>query len=506
MTDRRHGYDVSVGYAANFLREIAPDWLRFCIRAHGFEPPQTGPDYRYLDLGCGPGFHICLLAAANPGAEFVGVDFQSDHIAQCEALATAAGLTNVRFVQADFLELAAAWPAELGAFDYIGVYGILSWVSAELRAAVFQCVAHASKPGTVAAFGYNSQPGWLKGVAFQHVANEFSRDRAADAALEGAIRMFWRLTHAKAPVSELISAFKPQLEVLATQPTSYLAHEFLTDNWTPLWHSTVARELQDAGFTFVGSATVAEALLPDSLQPELRAFVLEQPDETLRQDVQDIVINQQFRRDMFCREPGKATGTDLDGTALIHLFSPPQQGAPVRFKSAFGELVVDYAMVADIVAALADGPKTVDELMALTSPVPRHTRSMLLSMIEAHILAIGTSTPGSAEITERFNAAVARAVANGTAYQNTAAAVLGSGTPAGELDLLLLDAWLSDDGGRDEEALAQGLVERLTKLGRELKFQGAALGEEQLRGQARSIARLFIDQVVPRWRKLGVLQ
>ena len=153
MTDRRHGYDVSVGYAANFLREIAPDWLRFCIRAHGFEPPQTGPDYRYLDLGCGPGFHICLLAAANPGAEFVGVDFQSDHIAQCEALATAAGLTNVRFVQADFLDLAAAWPAELGAFDYIGVYGILSWVSAELRAAVFQCVAHASKPGTVAAFG-----------------------------------------------------------------------------------------------------------------------------------------------------------------------------------------------------------------------------------------------------------------------------------------------------------------------------------------------------------------
>ena len=88
MADESHGYNVSVGYSAHFIREIAPDWMRFCTRANGFEAPETGPTYRYLDLGCGPGFHLCLLAATNPQAEFVGVDFQSDHIEHARGLRT----------------------------------------------------------------------------------------------------------------------------------------------------------------------------------------------------------------------------------------------------------------------------------------------------------------------------------------------------------------------------------------------------------------------------------
>jgi hypothetical protein len=50
------------------------------------------------------------------------------------------------------------------------------------------------------------------------------------------------------------------------------------------------------------------------------------------------------------------------------------------------------------------------------------------------------------------------------------------------------------------------LVDRLSSLGRELKFQGSALSAEQLRAQALSIAQLFTGQVVPRWRKLGVVE
>lgn len=504
MADAFHGYNVSVGYSAHFIREVAPDWMRFCTRAHGFEPPRTGRSYRYLDLGCGPGFHLCLLAAANPDAEFVGVDFQTDHIEHARGLADAAQLSNVRFIQADFLDLAADWPAELGTFDYIVLYGILSWVSAELRTAVFQCVDHGSKPGTLVAFGYNAWPGWLRGIPFQHMANEFARTRDAEGALEGAINMFRRLVNVTSPVSQQITAFKPQLDLLVGQPTSYLAHELLTDNWTPLWHSHVARELGPE-FGYVASGTIAEALLPDSLPPELRAFVVEQDDQCLRQDVQDIVINQQFRRDIFCRNPRRAPKADLDADPLLYLFSAPQYGAPVQFKTTFGGLTVEYSAVADIVAALADGPKTVGELMALKSPVVRHTRSIILSMLDANMLVIGAASPGSAEIAQRCNAAVARAVTKGQPYHYTAAAVLGSGTPAGELDLLLLDTWLADPAAADEKILARGLAERLAALGRELKFQGAALAGEELHLQAVRIARLFLDQVVPKWRRLGVI-
>ena len=342
MADRRHGYDVSVGYPASFFPQLAPNWLDFCIRVQGFDPQRTGPSYRYADMGCGPGFHLCLLAAANPQAEFVGIDFDTN-IKHGHDLAAAAGLTNVSFARADFVDLATSWPTELGTFDYLVFQGVLSWVSPEVRAAAFQCVAQASKSGTVASFGYNIPPGWLSSVPFQHVANQFGKRRGAEAAIAGAFAMFRRLTDANA---QLFGQMKPQLDVMAAQPLTYLAHEFLPDHWAPLWHSEVAQQLRQVDFTYVGSATVAEALLPNSLPPELASIIKEQPDDSLRQDIQDIVIVQRLRRDIFCREPRPARSNALEGDTPIFLLSPPQEGAPVHFRTTFGGLMVDYDAVA----------------------------------------------------------------------------------------------------------------------------------------------------------------
>src|SRR5689334_21568064 len=107
MNDWSHGYNVSVGYSYGFYREMTPDCLDVCAGIGGCEPPQRqGRPFRYLELGCGQGFGLCLLAAAEPDAEFVGVDFQPDHIEHATGLAETAGLSNLRFVRADFLDLA----------------------------------------------------------------------------------------------------------------------------------------------------------------------------------------------------------------------------------------------------------------------------------------------------------------------------------------------------------------------------------------------------------------
>lgn len=506
MADGRHGYIASMGYPSFFFREMGADWLDFCTRTQGFEPNRTGPFYRYLDLGCGQGFHLCLLAATNPQAEFVGIDFEPDFIAHAASLAASAGLTNVSFVRADFLDLAAAWPTELGVFDYIALQGILSWISPELRSAVIQCVAHASKPGTTGSFGYNAPPGWLSSVPFQHVAHELGKGLDDEAALNGAITMFRRLRGANAQLFEQMSRFKEQLEQLAGQPRAYLAHEFLTDHWTPLWGSSVTRTLGHAGFTFVGSATIAEALLPDALPAELRAIVAGQSDDLLRRDLQDIITMTQFRRDIFCRDPRRSDTADLDAETPIYLVSVPPEGVPVSFKTTIGGLTVDYAAVADIVAALADGPKPVAALMALENPARPHTRSILLSMLDANMLMVGAAYPGQVEIAQRFNAIVARAVADGKAYYHVAAAALGSALPVTELDFLFLDTWLSADGDIGDTALSEGVAHRLRSLGREVKFRGEPIADEQLPSHVRRLAPAFVDQRVPQWRRLGVIE
>src|SRR6476661_3514623 len=57
MNNWSHGYNVSMGYSFGFYREMAPDWLDFCVWIGGFEPPQrTGRPFRYLELSCGQGF------------------------------------------------------------------------------------------------------------------------------------------------------------------------------------------------------------------------------------------------------------------------------------------------------------------------------------------------------------------------------------------------------------------------------------------------------------------
>jgi len=505
MGDRRHGYDLSLDYPSYFIREMGPDWLDFCIRVQGFEAPRAAPDYRYLDLGCGQGFHLCLLAAANPGAEFVGIDFDPNYIAHGQELASASGLTNVRFVEADFLDLAAEWPRDLGNFDYIVLQGILSWISPELRAAVIRCVAGGSKAGTIASFGYNTPPGWLGAIPFQHVAREFRKRSDANAALGRAIGMFRRLSELNAPLLHQTPRFKRQLEVLALQPPGYLAHEFLTEHWTLLWHSEIARDLREAGFTYVGSAAVAETLLPDSLPAELRSIVAAETDEALRQDVQDIVISQQFRRDIFCRSPRDAAKGMLPLETPIHLLSAPPEGVPVELNTTLGGTTVDYEVIADIVTSLADGPRTLAELMALENPARQGTRNVLLAMLESNMLMVGIAEPPSVSSADAFNAAAARGVAGGKVYRHLASAALGSGVPASEFDLLMLDAWISAGRNIDSASLAEAAAERFRNLRRQTQSNSDRAGRGQLKSHVEKLAPQFIEKTVPQWRRLGAL-
>lgn len=104
-----HGYFTGVPYTANFFREVAPIWLDFAALLRGYPSPRTheGTSFSYLELGSGMGLGLCLLAAAYPEASFMGIDFMPEHIAHSRNLARRLELANVRFLEADLLDLAA---------------------------------------------------------------------------------------------------------------------------------------------------------------------------------------------------------------------------------------------------------------------------------------------------------------------------------------------------------------------------------------------------------------
>ena len=497
MSDWSHGYDVSTSYSYGFYREMAPDWLDLCAWIGGLDPPaRSGNRFRYLDLGCGQGFGLCLLAAANPQAEFVGIDFQPEHIDHAQGLAQSAGLPNVRFVQADFLDLAADWPRDLATFDYVALHGILSWVVPALREAVVQCVAHATARGGLVYVSYNAQPGCLSSIPLQHFSsrlNEFS-GRGDATGVEDAIALLDRLASANAPVFQVLPALKPRVDALKTRDRNYLVHEYLTQGWTPFWHSDVVRHFRRADLDYAASATLADNLILEFLPAAQREAVIEQPAE-LRQDLQDFIINKAFRRDIFCRG-AKPSGDQAAKEALIvHLAASPGPGRTLNFETSFGQIAWDPAVFTPIVEALRDAPRTLDELSRLPNATKWRPRHILLLLLHANVLAPEVAEPGDAAPAHRLNAVIARAACDGAPYEYLAANRLGSAIRASREELLLLDAWFELKSAQDARSLGAALGHRLSRLGLE-----AANSDEQDAAAAK-----FLADTLPRYRQLGVL-
>jgi 2-polyprenyl-3-methyl-5-hydroxy-6-metoxy-1,4-benzoquinol methylase len=76
---------------------------------------QAGIDV--LDVGCGSGHAINLMAREYPASRFTGMDFSTEAITAARAEAEALGLTNVQFTQQDVAQLGAS-----AQFDFITAF------------------------------------------------------------------------------------------------------------------------------------------------------------------------------------------------------------------------------------------------------------------------------------------------------------------------------------------------------------------------------------------------
>jgi SAM-dependent methyltransferase len=83
-----------------------------------------------LEAGCGVGAQTVTLAQRSPGARFTSIDLSADSIAEAKKKTDAAGLTNVRFQQADIFNL----PFAAESFDHVFVCFVLEHLSRPVEA------------------------------------------------------------------------------------------------------------------------------------------------------------------------------------------------------------------------------------------------------------------------------------------------------------------------------------------------------------------------------------
>ncbi len=85
---------------------------------------------RVLEAGCGIGAQTVTLALNSPAALITSIDISKSSVAEAERKATAAGLSNVQFRQADIFDL----PFEPEAFDHVFVCFVLEHLLRPLEA------------------------------------------------------------------------------------------------------------------------------------------------------------------------------------------------------------------------------------------------------------------------------------------------------------------------------------------------------------------------------------
>ncbi len=509
MNDWQHGYVTDMPYTYGFYKECAPNWMDWVALLRGSEPPMDAKTV--LELGCGQGYGLCVMAAANSNHHFIGVDFNPEHIAHAKSLARRTNLTNIEFHEGDFIAIAEAPNLPWAECDYVLAHGILSWVNYEVRNAMFRITDKCLAPGGLAYFSYNALPGWLATHPVQHLMRQFADRTGVNAiSFENSLKALQGLKDVNAAVFNAQPGLHARLEQLQKHPKhqiNYLYHEYFNGAWSLFYCTQVADEALVGKLRYLGSATLPDNY--DAMLPETMRQVLDTaPDGAMRELFKDMLINQTFRRDVFVR--GQApiwTGEQLNlfSQRMITLLCDPEN-ISLTFKTSFGEVNGRNEVYKPVIKTLTQGPKTIADIH---KSLPGMNAGNLLQSISMLINsdAVAFYVPQAKKKNARqFNQILAESVSRGAPYNYIALPSIGSGISLNTIQWMALDSY--HKGAKKLQDLVEGVENRLKSLNRSLlnkDGQKIPQGNETVK-ELNNRLTLFMNKTLPLLRNLGAVK
>jgi SAM-dependent methyltransferase len=198
------------------------------------------------ELGFGQG--LSLHAAAQPGMQYWGTDFNPDQAAFAQSLAHASG-SGTRLFDQSFGEFCTR--ADLPDFDYIGLHGVWSWVSNENRAIIVDFIRRKLKVGGVLFISYNTLPGWAARIPMRHLFAQHAQMMSAPgqgsmSRIDGAIAFAEKLLATGPDYAAANPQVGDYLSQVKQQDRRYLAHEYFSRDWLPMHFADMAEWLAPA--------------------------------------------------------------------------------------------------------------------------------------------------------------------------------------------------------------------------------------------------------------------
>jgi predicted O-methyltransferase YrrM len=319
----------AIEYATQSNAQSHPERLATVGTLHGLSPPPV-TTCRVLELGCSDGANLLPMAAALPGATFVGCDLFPGAIESARSAATELGLANVTFWEGDLRK----FPEDLGPFDYVIAHGLYSWVPVDVRDALFALAAAKLSPNGLMFVSYNVYPGCHVRQATWEVLHlhtdglDSPRER-----LEAARRLANAIAEGGISQDATDALLRREFARVAKQTDSSIYHDDLAVPNDPVYFR---RFVEHAGRH--GLAFVSEAKLFNSSDLGLSASmrqIVSGLGRVEREQYLDFACLRRFRQSVLCRaEATSALALVPDRAALMHVAaSHSLLGAAQRGKS-----------------------------------------------------------------------------------------------------------------------------------------------------------------------------
>jgi hypothetical protein len=512
--DWNEGYVAGIDYPTSFFREQSPVHLSFSCIINGYEPVALDGPFNYLELGAGQGLTANVLAAANPQGCFHAVDFSRSHVLAARELAKAAELDNLYVLEHSFAELAAGL-VNLPPMDFISMHGVYSWVDASNRKHIVDLIARYLKPGGMVYLNYNAMPGWSPSLPLQRLIREGIRiDRHATHEQPGQARqMVAQLQQIGATFFDGNPNLQYWLDSLRNDEGGYLAHEYISDGWTPLYHADVARAMADAKADYIGSGELAQAFPGLYMTQQQRGLLETVSDPMLRETVRDYMTNTSFRQDIYVRGARRMSPVRREywlrqiGLALTCL----PETITLDLDLPIGKIKTDPHFYQPLLDALVRRPHSLTELaeipalFSLSLEDIGQMAALLTASGQACAYFLGAAEQSVAPA-QRLNAVLAEAARFKDHYQVLVSPLLGNGLAAGLVQRLLFRQLRGHAGRLDRDQCVQQMQSILQAQRQPLFKEGRVLETpEEVLGELHSLTEAIVTRRAPIWRTLNML-
>lgn len=249
------GYVEDIPYTFGYHPELDPARMQAVLRRAGVEPPEVAAA---CELGYGQGMSLAIHAVAG-GAAWWGTDLIPSHAAHVRALVAG---TDARLEATDQTFAVFCARDDLPQFDFIGLHGVWSWVSAANRERILELVARRLRTGGVLYVSYNALPGWAPMLPLREMMVAYAAALPADLPradrIEAALHDAQMRVLRDPLVLEACPGIEAELRAIRHKGVAYLAHEFFNRDWAPMPPAQVAAAMRSVGLSFAAQADEAE--------------------------------------------------------------------------------------------------------------------------------------------------------------------------------------------------------------------------------------------------------